>query len=724
MVKKALVIGIFWVVIGICLFPSTGMIVSENTGQNTLQKTRYTAWESIHGYQAPENLGRIVSPGINFPLPGEVFRVGDVVEINGTSFMPDFDSYLIEWGFGLSPTEWFTDGVTLIGNGTSPLTNTTLGFWDTGMITEATYCTLLLTINLVDSEQFFVNVSIYLDPMLHENFPFGWPEEIVGSQVAIWSPIALSDINLDGYLEIGFGTVTIGASGGNNYDFVLDHDANVLSGWPIQIYSIQGASLTFTNIETTTNMKEVIGGMWGDKIYVWHADGTLVPGWPKSIAAARSSTAVIDLDGDGDLEVIVPSTDGGGKIYAVHHNATMVAGWPVTIGSPLRAAVATADVDANGFPEIICGDQDGYVHMFHGDGSVVDGWPVLAHDFIKSSPVIADLEDDGDLEVIICSGFTQQRIVSAYHHDGTLVEGWPVENGLAFAQPSVADLDGDGDLEILCGGAIAGTPTGRFYVWHHNGAIFDGWPITFQWDGSQLLDYIYAQPVVGDIDGDADMEIIAGSYHKKLYAWHEDASPVVGWPKIIGDAVDSTAAIADIDSDGLVEVTVAGDDGKIYVWDLSAEYNASNMEWPLFQYDNHHTGCYHSEESTNQPPATPTISGPVKGKIKVSTDYQFMTTDPNDDEVYYFIDWGDSSNSSWIGPYSSGDVITQSHTWSKKGIYDIKAKAKDSHGLESDWGVMEITMPFSSQIPFQAFWERLIERFFSLFPLVWILLQR
>jgi FG-GAP-like repeat len=429
------------------------------------------------------------------------------------------------------------------------------------------------------------------------------------------------------------------------------------------------------------------------------------------------------LDGDGDLEVIVPSTDGGGKIYAVHHNATMVSGWPVTIGSPLRAAVATADVDANGFPEIVCGDQDGYVHMYRGNGSVVDGWPVLAHDFIKSSPVIADLEDDGDLEVIICSGFTQQRIVSAYHHDGSLVEGWPVENGLAFAQPSVADLDGDGDLEILCGGAIAGTPTGRFYVWHHDGTIFDGWPITFQWDGSQLLDYIYTQPIVGDIDGDADMEIIAGSYHKKLYAWHENASTVAGWPKIIGDAVDSTAAIADIDSDGLVEITVAGDDGKIYVWDLSAAYNASNMEWPLFQYDNHHTGCYHSEESTNRPPAAPTITGPVKGKIKVSTDYQFMTIDPNDDEVYYFIDWGDSSNSSWVGPYSSGDVITQSHTWSKKGSYDIKAKAKDSHGLESDWGTFEITMPFSSPVPFLMFWQRLAERFFSLFPLVWILLQ-
>ena len=725
--KKIVVIGIIGIVLGMSLSPCIGTTGTEQILNNINQCTRFSPWESLvsYGFQPViHSFLQFISPGINFPLPGEVYRVGDIVEINGTTSLPEFDQYTLSWGVGVAPLEWFTDGITLIENGTEEIINGTLGFWDTSVVTEAEYYTIQLTIYRISSESVVMNVSIYLDPMLHLNFPFGWPQEIQGSQVAIWSPIALSDLTSDGDPEIGFGTVTVVSAGDNNYDYVLGHDGTVLSGWPIQMSGIQGAALTFSNVDTSTNTDEVIGGMWGNSLYVWHGDGTLVTGWPKPIAAARSSTAVIDLDRDGDLEIIVPSTDGGGKIYAFHHNATMVAGWPVTIGSPLRSAVATADMDQDGYPEIICGDQDGYVHALHHDGTVVSGWPQLAHDFIKSSPVIADLEGDGELEVIVCSGFTQQRIVSAWHHDGTLVAGWPVENGLAFAQPSVADLDDDGDLEILCGGAIPNTPIGRFYVWHHDGTVVAGWPITFTWDGSQDLDYIYAQPVVGDIDGDADVEIIVGSYYNKLYAWHWDATTVTGWPKIIGDAVDSTAAIADIDQDSFVEVIVAGDDGKIYIWDLPGVYNASCMEWPQFQYDSHHTGCYHSETSTNQWPSAPMISGPSKGKIKIETEYNFSALDPNNDGLYYFIDWGDSMNSSWIGPYASGEVVGQSHTWSKKGTYVIQAKTKDAHGLESEWGFLDISMPFSSEIPFLVWWKQLLNRFFYGFPLIRILYEQ
>lgn len=720
MMKKALVVGMISLLVGMSFFPCMGTVVPKIPEEAAMQKTRFAPWEmlSVYGFQPQQELLlRDVSPGINFPRSGEVFRVGDVIEINGTTSVEDFQNYSLAWGIGLSPTDWSTDGVTLIENGTMGFINETIGFWDTGMVTDAGYYTIQLVVYLLGSGQYNVTVCVYLDPTIHLNFPFGWPEEIQGSQVAIWSPIALSDLNLDGDQEIGFGTVTVVSAGDNNYEYVLDHEGTVPPGWPKQIYSIQGSSLTFSNIETVSNADEVIGGMWGDKIYAWHGDGTLVPGWPKTIAAARSSAAVIDLDRDGDLEIIVPSTDGGGKIYAVHHNATMVAGWPVTIGSPLRSAVATADIDKDGYPEIICGDQDGYVHALHYNGSVVVGWPQLAHDFIKSSPVIADLEGDGDLEIIVCSGFTQQRIVSAWHHDGTIVDGWPVENGLAFAQPSVADLDGDGALEVLCGGAIANTPYGRFYVWHHDGTLVADWPITFPWDGSQNLDYIYAQAVVGDIDGDTDMEIIVGSYYKKLYAWHDDASNVTGWPKIIGDAVDSTAAIADIDQDTLVEIAVAGDDGKIYVWDLPSVYNASHMQWPLFQYDCHHTGCYGGDIIVNQPPDAPTISGPMSARIRRAVDYNFTTSDPNGDEVFYFIDWGDDTNSSWVGPSASGETLIQSHTWAKRGTYTITAKARDCEGAESEWGSLTVTMPASFDRPF--FMERLIqvlERIMERFP--------
>ncbi len=127
--------------------------------------------------------------------------------------------------------------------------------------------------------------------------------------------------------------------------------------------------------------------------------------------------------------------------------------------------------------------------------------------------------------------------------------------------------------------------------------------------------------------------------------------------------------------------------------------------------------------NTSSPPIPPTIIGPTEGKIKVTTEYNFTTTDPDGDEVTYFIDWGDGANSSWVGPYPSGDLIPISHTWSKKGNYMIKAKAKDIYGNESDWGTLSVTMPCSYKIPFQPFWERLFERFPNAFPILRNLLR-
>jgi len=115
--------------------------------------------------------------------------------------------------------------------------------------------------------------------------------------------------------------------------------------------------------------------------------------------------------------------------------------------------------------------------------------------------------------------------------------------------------------------------------------------------------------------------------------------------------------------------------------------------------------------NSSLPPLPPTIIGPTSGNTGQSYPYSFMTTDPEDDEVYYFIDWGDTTTSGWIGPTRSGEAINVSHTWNKRGIYFIKAKAKDLNGWESDWKTLNVRMPLSHKMPFLSFWEQLFERF-------------
>jgi VCBS repeat-containing protein len=93
----------------------------------------------------------------------------------------------------------------------------------------------------------------------------------------------------------------------------------------------------------------------------------------------------------------------------------------------------------------------------------------------------------------------------------------------------------------------------------------------------------------------------------------------------------------------------------------------------------------------------PRPTGPPSGKIKTEYTYNATTTDPNNDQVYYQWDWGDGTTSEWLGPYDSGQLTQAKHTWTKKGDYGIKVKAKDSYGAESNWSEpLSITMPLSS----------------------------
>jgi pyrrolidone-carboxylate peptidase len=120
----------------------------------------------------------------------------------------------------------------------------------------------------------------------------------------------------------------------------------------------------------------------------------------------------------------------------------------------------------------------------------------------------------------------------------------------------------------------------------------------------------------------------------------------------------------------------------------------------------------------NLPPGTPTITGQENGTIKQTYNYNCSTLDPDRDDVLYYIDWGDGTNSGWIGSYSSGEVITVSHVWNKKGTYTVKVKAKDVLGAESGWGTLKVTMPVSSMKPMPGFLEMFFERFPNAFPLI------
>jgi SagB-type dehydrogenase family enzyme len=107
----------------------------------------------------------------------------------------------------------------------------------------------------------------------------------------------------------------------------------------------------------------------------------------------------------------------------------------------------------------------------------------------------------------------------------------------------------------------------------------------------------------------------------------------------------------------------------------------------------HVTMVGHTNGSTqNNPPLAPTLTGPSSGQRGIRYNYTMVTIDPDDDDVYYFVDWGDGTNSGWVGTFPSGMMMTLNHTWSQPGTYTIQAKARDTHSLESSWTSLEMTI--------------------------------
>ncbi len=123
---------------------------------------------------------------------------------------------------------------------------------------------------------------------------------------------------------------------------------------------------------------------------------------------------------------------------------------------------------------------------------------------------------------------------------------------------------------------------------------------------------------------------------------------------------------------------------------------------------------------SNLPPLTPTINGQTKLKRFINYEFTFTTTDPDGDDVSYYVDWGDGTNSGWTTPSASGVVVALSHKWTTKAAFIIKCKAKDTSDAESDWGILEVSTPRVVMKPMII--QKILERFPHAFPILRYLL--
>ena len=164
---------------------------------------------------------------------------------------------------------------------------------------------------------------------------------------------------------------------------------------------------------------------------------------------------------------------------------------------------------------------------------------------------------------------------------------------------------------------------------------------------------------------------------------------------------------------------VTGQSGTTY--DPGTMSASTTYYWQVVSWDDHGASTsgpiwdFTTAGGSNNPPNKPsTPSGTTSGRPGNSYQYSSDATDPEGNDIYYNFSWDDGTYSGWLGPYISGDTVNTFHTWTKKGSYSIKVKAKDDHGAESVWSdPLPISMPKNKQSTnfLQQFLGQLIERF-------------
>jgi len=85
-------------------------------------------------------------------------------------------------------------------------------------------------------------------------------------------------------------------------------------------------------------------------------------------------------------------------------------------------------------------------------------------------------------------------------------------------------------------------------------------------------------------------------------------------------------------------------------------------------------------------PAPPSSPSDVFRKWKECT-FEGSTTDPDGDDVYYLFEYWSyfygTTESGWLGPYHSGEVVNTTHIFDQRDYFEVRVTAKDIHNETS-----------------------------------------
>ena len=345
---------------------------------------------------------------------------------------------------------------------------------------------------------------------------------------------------------------------------------------------------------------------------IWRAGGTNNRTWPGVIVA--------DIDKDGKQEIVIAQSQSTVSAYTLA-GALKWTKHPTGDTNGEFRGVLAADLDNNGGPlEIVVTramGSDTNTWVLDANGNTLGGkWPQMrdstgyAWGVYNANPAAGDLRPDlPGLELVVPSDV---HYINAYDKNGNSLaanalygvkhttwglvgvweslaietRGWGACDGtraesyranFADGPATIADVNHDGIREVIAVGNMydcaAGYPPSRYaapFIFNADRSRFNSGG--FDWrtapvntgaplsEDYNVIESYQPNPVVADLDGDGNMEILFSSYDGRVHAYWLDKTEHGSWPYAVTKPSEgvirfaSEPVVADLDNDGQAEV--------------------------------------------------------------------------------------------------------------------------------------------------------------------------
>lgn len=429
MFRKILVFGIIMLFVGASAVSTLSVKIDQTGGKKSSVFSEENSWPMFHhdirhtGFS--EGMGNITKDNKyirwKYVTGNEVYSSPAIGDINDDGHMEvvvaslDHNIYALDANNGTEIWRYATGGKIY----SSPA----LGDLDgDGLLEVVIGCDdyNIYALNGLDGSVFWkykTNDSIASSPLIGDINSDGKPEVVVGSMDKglyalygsngslmwsfdsvgyIWSSPALGDIDNDGSLEVVVGS---------------------------------------TDMAGPTGVLYALNGTTGEEKWNFSANNWM-----------DCSPAIGDINGDGDMEVVIGSRDH--NVYALHGSDGSLY-WSFSTSGNAYSSPAIGDIDNDGKPDVVIGSMDNYVYAIDGT-SGEKKWSFKTFNYVKSSPALCDIDGDGFIEVIVGSWDTQLYVLDGVtgEKEWSLFLSWlGIESS-----PAVGDIDGDGYAEIVVGG--------------------------------------------------------------------------------------------------------------------------------------------------------------------------------------------------------------------------------------------------------------------------------